>query len=115
MRSTMQEPGIDEYEWATEWEEIDSLLTESPTEALSEADELVARMLRSRGYPLEERPGEETAEPETVREFAEARRVARLVASGASYDPGDVAVAAHAYRNLYAYLLELGPTAGTST
>ena len=109
----MQEPGIDEHEWITEWEDIDPLLTESPTEALSEADDLVARMMEARGFELAEREGEELTEPETTRAFAEARRVTRQVDSGESYDPGDVAVAVEAYRELYAYLLDLGPTAGT--
>jgi hypothetical protein len=108
----VQEPGLDEHEWITEWEEIEPLLHESPTEALSEADNLVARMMEARGIPLEEREGEELTEPETIRDFAEARRITRLVDSGESYDPGDVALAVEAYRNLYTYLLEYGPTAG---
>ena len=39
----MQEPGIDEHEWVSEWEVIDPLLRESPTEALPEAYDLIAR------------------------------------------------------------------------
>jgi len=39
--------------------------------------------------------------------------VTRQIDSGESYDPGDVAVAVEAYRELYDYLLQLGPTAGT--
>lgn len=110
----MQEPGIDRHQWESEWAVIEPLLTESPTEALSEADDLVARMLEARGIPLEERDGEENVEPETVRSYAEARRVMQLVDSGESYDPGDVALAVESYRELYAYLLGLGPTAGTA-
>ena len=109
----MQEPGIDEHEWISEWEDIDPLLRESPTEALSEADDLIARMMAARGFALEERDGEELTEPETTRSFMEARRVTRQIDSGESYDPGDVALAVEAYRELYAYLLQLGPTAGT--
>jgi hypothetical protein len=109
----VQEPGLDEHEWATEWEDIDPLLRESPTEALSEADDLVARMMEARGFPLQERDGEEVSEPETVREFVEARRVTRQIDSGESFDPGDVAMAVEGYRTLYAYLLDYGPTAGT--
>ena len=109
----MQEPGLDEHQWITEWEEIEPLLHESAAEALSEADHLVARMMEARGIPLQEREGEELTEPETVLEFAEARRITRLVDSGESYDPGDVAIAVEAYRTLYTYLLEYGPTAGT--
>ena len=108
----MQEPGLDEHEWATAWEEVDALLRESPTEALGEADDLVARMMEARGFPLRERDGESVAEPETVREFIEARRITEQVESGESFDPGDVALAVESYRSLYAYLLEYGPTPG---
>jgi hypothetical protein len=109
----MQEPGLDEHLWVSEWEMIDPLLNESPTEALSEADHLIARMLDARGFPLEEREGEELAAPEIVRTYEEAHRIAELVDSGESYDPGDVAIAVEGYRELYAYLIEFGPTAGT--
>jgi hypothetical protein len=109
----MQEPGLDEHEWTTEWEAIDPLLTESPTEALSEADDLIARMMEARGIPLEEREGEELTDPETILSFMEARRVARLIDSGESYDPGDVAVAVETYRELYQELLDYGATSGT--
>lgn len=109
----MQEPGLDQHQWMSEWEVIDPLLTESPTEALGEADDLVGRMLDARGYERDERDGEDATEPETVREYAEAHRVVTLIDSGESYDPGDVAVAVEAYRSLYAYLIGLGPTAGT--
>jgi hypothetical protein len=110
----VQEPGLDEHEWATAWEEIDPLLHESPTEALGEADDLVARMMETRGFPLQERDGESVAEPETVREFIEARRITRQVESGDSFDPGDVAVAVESYRSLYAYLLDYGPAPGVA-
>jgi len=107
----MQEPGLDEHEWITEWEAIDPLLTESPTETLAEADDLIARMMEARGFPLEEREGEELAEPETILSFMEARRVVRQIDSGESYDPGDVAVAVETYRDLYRELLDYGAAA----
>ena len=109
----MQEPGVDEHQWITEWQAIDPLLKESPTEALSEADDLIARMMQARGFPLEARDGEELSEPETLLSFTEARRVARQIDSGESYDPGDVAVAVETYRELYRELLDFGPTAST--
>ena len=50
----MQEPGIDEHEWVTEWEaDRARSSTESPTEALAEADDLIARMMEARGFALE--------------------------------------------------------------
>jgi hypothetical protein len=96
----------------TEWAQIEADLEESPVEALSEADDLVARMMEARGFPLAEREGEELAEPETVREFEEAHRVRLQIDFGESFDPGDVAVAVEAYRSLYDYLLNYGATPG---
>jgi hypothetical protein len=109
----VQEPGLDEHLWITEWEGLEPLLHESPAEALSEADDLVARMMAARGIALAERDGEDVEAPETTREFVEARRITEQVDSGASYDPGDVAIAVEAYRSLFSSLLELGLTADT--
>jgi hypothetical protein len=109
----VEEPGLDLHEWSTEWDVIDSLLTESPTEALGEADDLIGRMLDARGLERQEREGEELVSPETVREYEEAHRITAQIDSGESYDPGDVALAVEAYRGLYASLIELGPTAGS--
>ncbi|HEY0416780.1 MAG TPA: hypothetical protein VGC78_10360 [Gaiellaceae bacterium] len=109
----MLEPGLDEHEWVSRYEALEEDVRDSPAEALAELDELVAEMMEARGYPLVERDGEDTTEPETTRQFAEARRVTRVVDGGESYDPGDVANAVDAYRSLYDYLLNLGPTSGT--
>lgn len=108
----MQEPGIDEHLWVTRFESIEEDVRTAPAESLADLDELVAEMMVSRGLPLEEHEGEETTEPETIRQFAEARRVKRQIDDGENFDPGDVANAVDAYRSLYDYLLGLGPTAG---
>jgi hypothetical protein len=109
----MEEPGLDQHEWTSRWEAMVPDLRDAPAEALAEVDDLVAEMMTARGLPLEEADGEDAGEPETVRQFAEARRVTRQIESGEPYDPGDVANAVDAYRSLYDYLLGLGPTAGT--
>lgn len=108
----MEEPGIDEYDWQTEWEQLEPDVRESPAEALSDLDDLVARMMEARGLPLREREGDDLTEPDTVREFEEARRVTRLVDDGESVDPGDVAAAVDGYRRLYEVLRDAGPTRG---
>ena len=77
----MLEPGIDEHEWISRWSALEDDLRDSPAEALVEADDLVSSMLEARGFPLEEREGEDATEPETIRQFVEARRVMRLVES----------------------------------
>ena len=105
----MQEPGLDKHEWETEWQGLEPLVADSPAEALPEVDDLIARMMEARGFPLTESPAEDATEPETIREFAEARRITRLVEAGEAVDPGDVGLAVTAYRNLYGYLLEIGP------
>ena len=109
----MQEPGIDEHGWASRWEALEPELRDAPAESLADLDELIAEMMEARGLPLQERDGEDATEPETVRQFVEARRVMRVVESGESFDPGDVANAIDGYRSLYDYLLGLGPTAGS--
>ena len=109
----MQEPGVDKHEWESQWQGLEPLIADSPSEALPEVDELIASMMEARGFALTERPGEDLTEPETVREFEEARRITRLLDEGETVDPGDIGLAVQAYRNLYEYLLGLGPTAGT--
>lgn len=110
----MQEPGIDEHAWASRWEALEEDLRDAPAESLADLDELVAEMMEARGIPLQEREGEEAAEPETVRQFEESRRVTRQIETGDPYDPGDVASAIDGYRSLYDHLLGLGPTAGAA-
>lgn len=107
--TSVQEPGLDRHDWETEWEDLEPQLADSPGEALGELDDLVARMMEARGFPLADTEAEDTAEPETVREFMEARRIMRLVDAGERVDPGDIGLAVTAYRDLYRYLLELGP------
>jgi hypothetical protein len=100
------EPGLDRHEWQTEWEGLEPLVVDSPAEALPELDDLVARMLTERGFPITEEAAAEAAEPEIVAEFLEARRITRLVDAGETVDPGDIGAAVTGYRNLYEYLLE---------
>ena len=61
----VQEPGLDKHEWETEWQGLEPLLADSPAEALPEVDDLVARLMEARGFPLTESPAEVASEPET--------------------------------------------------
>lgn len=105
----MQEPGLERHEWESEWSDLEERLNDDPGDALFELDDLIARMLESRGLPRRERDGETETEPETVRGFEEARRITELVGAGEDVDPGDIAHAINSYRELYAALLERGP------
>ena len=69
-------------------------------------DELVARMIEARGVPLRERDGQTDTKPETVRGFAEARRITQRVGAAQDVDPGDIASAVNTYRELCEQLLE---------
>jgi hypothetical protein len=111
-RAVVEEPGVDEHLWISRYESLEEDIRTSPAESLSDLDELVSEMMEARGMPLAEREGEEIDEPETIRQFTEARRVTRQVDAGEEYDPGDVANAVDAYRSLYDYLLNLGATPG---
>jgi hypothetical protein len=108
----VEEPGIDEHLWISRYESLEEDIRTSPAESLSDLDELVAEMMEARGIPLAEREGEDTTEPETTRQFEEARRVKRQIDNGEDFDPGDVAAAVDGYRSLYDYLLNLGATPG---
>jgi hypothetical protein len=100
------EPGLDRHEWETEWQGLEPLVVDSPAEALPELDGLVERMMAAHGYPVDEEHEFEAPEAEVLKEFLEARRVARLVDAGETVDPGDVGAAVAGYRNVYDYLSE---------
>jgi hypothetical protein len=103
----MQEPGLDRHEWETEWEQLEPLVVDTPAEALSELDDLVARMLAEAGYPTEsEDPiDDEGTDPEVLASFRAARELTRQVDRGEDVDPGDVGSAVGLYREIYEHLL----------
>jgi hypothetical protein len=105
----VQEPGLDRHERESEWSDLEEGLRDDPSNALFELDDLVARMLEARGLPLREVDGQTETEPETVRAFADARRVSELVGAGEDVDAGDTTHAVDSYRELYEALLEHGP------
>jgi hypothetical protein len=109
----MQEPGVDEHIWISEWEQLSPFLEESPVEAIPEVHRLITEMMEARGFELEEAEGEELKEPEITRAYIAAREVKDEIESAESLDLGDVPIAVEAYRELYQWLLDYGPTAGT--
>ena len=104
---SMYEPGLDRDYWETEWAELEPDLESAPAEALSELDDLVARMLVEVGYPTDtaDDVDDEGIDPEIRSSFLAAREVTRRVDSGEDVDPGDVAQAITDYRDLYQHLL----------
>jgi hypothetical protein len=109
----MQEPGVDEHLWISEWEQLSPFLEESPVEAIPEVHRLITEIMEARGFDLEESEGEDLKEPEITRAYIAARDVKDEIESGDSFDLGDVPIAVEAYRDLFQELLNYGPTSGT--
>ena len=109
----MQEPGLDEHYWESEWEQLSPDLEESPVEAIPEVHRLITEMMEARGFELEEKEGEELSEPEITRAYMAAKEVKDEIESDDSFDLGNVPIAVEAYRDLYQDLLEYGASSGT--
>lgn len=101
----MVEPGLDRHDWETEYQALEESLHDSPAEALPELHALVDRMLRERGFALDDLVADDGVDPEVRAEFTAAREVAARVESGAEVDPGDVASAINGYTAIYDHLL----------
>jgi hypothetical protein len=63
----MLEPGIDRHDWESQWESLEPALEDDPVDALSELDRLVERMLKARGYDLDDPVAREGEEREVSR------------------------------------------------
>ena len=102
----MQEPGLSRHEWESEWAALQEQLEDSPAEALTDLDDLVARMLNERGYAIDDPVAREGDEREVLSEFLAAREITRLLDEGSDgVSPGDVGAAVNGYRSVYEYLI----------
>ena len=108
----MQEPGVDEHIWISEWEQLSPFLEESPVEAIPEVHRLITEIMEARGFEVDEVEGEDLREPEITRAYISAREIKDEIESGDSFDLGDVPVAVEAYRELYRELIDSGPASG---
>ena len=102
----MLEPGLDRHEWESEWQALEEQVADAPAEALSDLDDLVARLLDARGFAVDDPVVSEGDDPEILAEFRAARETTRLVDAGADgISPGDVAAAVNGYRAVYEHLI----------
>jgi hypothetical protein len=92
----VQEPGLDQYEWRTRWEQLEPELADAPGEALPEVDRLIEEMLAER----------DGTDPEIERELELGREVVARLDVGETVDPGDLGAAAAAYRSVYEQLAD---------
>ncbi len=105
MLISVQEPGLDRREWESEYQALEDQLADSPVEALAELGDLVRRMLEARRYAVEDPVVAEGDEPEILAEFRAAQEITRVVESGETVDPGDLASAINGYRALYDHVI----------
>jgi len=102
----MSEPGLDRHEWESEWASLDDDVHTDPGEALSELDELIARMLDEAGYDVRDPVVREGDEREVIEEYFAAHEIMLVYERGSpDISPGDIASAVNGYRALFEYLV----------
>ena len=94
-----------------EWQATQTRFVDDPTGAVSEADDLVQRVMRDRGYPVddfEQRAADISVEhPELVERYRTANGIARASERGEA-STEDLRHSVRHYRALFVELLEVG-------
>jgi cupin superfamily acireductone dioxygenase involved in methionine salvage len=80
----MSEPGLDLHEWESMWASVAEDKDADPDAALSQFADIVARMLRSRGYNVDDPVEVSGDEPEIVKTYTAARDTAERAELGAA-------------------------------
>ena len=97
--------------YVEEWQTTQSRFVDDPTGAVSEADDLVQRVMRDRGYPVddfEQRAADISVEhPELVERYRTANGIARASDRGEA-STEDLRHSVRHYRALFVELLEVG-------
>ena len=97
--------------YVDEWQETQARFVDDPTGAVSEADDLVQRVMRDRGYPVddfEQRAADISVEhPELVERYRTANGIARASERGEA-STEDLRHSVRHYRALFVELLEVG-------
>ena len=102
----MRDPGLDRHEWETEWQQLEDDLETAPAETLPEVANLVGRMLRERGFPLDDAVADDGMEPELIASYRSGREIATRVERGADVDPAEIGEAIHNFRDIYEELID---------
>ncbi len=101
----MLEPGLDRHDWETQWQGLEPLIEDSPTEALPEVVALVERILEERGIDPDDDVHLAEDAGEVVLEVRNARELAQIIEAGDDYDPADVGDAITGLKAVYEELL----------
>ena len=78
----MSEPGADLYEWESMWASVAETRDDDPDAAVSQFADIVALMLRSRGYNLDDPVEASGDEAEIVTTYRSARETAERAELG---------------------------------
>jgi hypothetical protein len=101
-------PRDEAEEYATEWEGVQARFVDHPSEAITEAEQLVTRVMGRRGYPVadfEQRAADISVDhPQVVSEYREARAIA-IANSDGNASTEDLRKAMLHYRALFDELL----------
>ena len=99
-----------------EWRGVQERFVEDPASAIGEADELIQRVMRERGYPVEDfdqRAADLSVDhPDVVEDYRAAHGVARAHIRGEATTE-DLREALLRYRSLFESLLDARETAGS--
>ena len=80
----MTEPGLDLHEWETMWASVAEDRDDDPDAALSQFADIVGRMLRSRGYTVDDPVEASGDEHEIVTTYFAARETAERAGVGSA-------------------------------
>ncbi len=107
-----EQPGLDEYDWQSEYASFEEDLEHDPASTLSQLADLVERMLAERGYELTDPVVREGDERAIVADYLAARETSDRVERDEDVDPGDIGAAIVNLRELFETLAaEHGPGA----
>jgi hypothetical protein len=100
------DPGIDQYDFASEWESIWEDVSTDPREALPYLEDIVRRLLQRHAYVIDpDDPAARGEELEILTPYWAARQVADAVRAGADTDDGDIAQSIADLREIYESLI----------
>jgi hypothetical protein len=99
------EPGLDRHDWETEFQALEEELHASPAETLPELAGLVERMLKERGFAVDDAVASDGVDPEVLTEYRSARETATRLERDEEVGPGDIGAAVNGLVAVYEHLL----------
>jgi hypothetical protein len=100
-----EDPGIDQYDWQSEYASFEEDLEDDPAAALPQFADLAERMLSERGYDLSDAVVRDGEERTIVADYLAARETADRVERDETVDPGDIGAAIVNLRELFGVLV----------